>query len=126
MSVEVTEISRRKGSQVGRPVMDLQIALCRVGGDVDLLKEIAEIFLDDYPKTLSVLETAVAGGDLETLERSAHGLKGAVANFGAQDAFEAAQKLESLGHAKQLNGVSEALTSLVSSLSTLRVELKAL
>jgi HPt (histidine-containing phosphotransfer) domain-containing protein len=77
-----------------RAALDISAALDRVGGDADLLKELASIFIDDYPRQLKLIEEAIAAADWKTAEREAHGLKGAVANFGAADAMEAARKLE--------------------------------
>jgi len=78
----------------GRAVLDIPAALDRVGGDADLLKELASIFMEDYPRQVRLIEGAIAAADWKTVEREAHGLKGAVANFGAADAMEAARKLE--------------------------------
>ncbi|HEY2953477.1 MAG TPA: response regulator, partial [Verrucomicrobiae bacterium] len=65
------------------PCFDLNGAIDRVEGDIDLLKEIALLFLDDAPAMLFDLHLAVEGGDALALEKSAHRLKGSVANFGA-------------------------------------------
>ena len=61
---------------------DRHVALLRVGGDEELLKEIAEIFLEDYPKVLAEIQAALACGDARRLEQSAHTLKGSAGNFG--------------------------------------------
>jgi len=78
----------------GRAALDIPAALDRIGGDADLLKELASIFIEDYPRQVKLIEEAIAAADWKTAEREAHGLKGAVANFGAADAMEAARKLE--------------------------------
>ena len=83
--------------QIQEQLLDRANALARVGGDLDLLKEIAALFLDEYPRELDEIRTALASGDAHTLERSAHGLKGAVANFGARPAVDAAFQLEQFG-----------------------------
>ena len=38
---------------------DKAVALSRVGGDIELLKEIAVLFLEDYPRSLTDLRDAV-------------------------------------------------------------------
>ena len=83
--------------QLQEQVLDRAAALARVGGDLDLLKEIAALFLDEYPQALVDMRKALATGDAKTIERSAHGLKGSVANFGARTAVDAAFELEQLG-----------------------------
>lgn len=56
--------------------LDRQFALSRVGGDEELLKEIALIFLEDYPNSLREIRAAIASGDASQLERAAHSLEG--------------------------------------------------
>jgi HPt (histidine-containing phosphotransfer) domain-containing protein len=65
-------------------------------------------------------------GDSHTVERSAHGLKGAVANFGAEAVVTAALKLEQMGRAKNLDGFPAALEALERALADLNGELHAL
>ncbi len=107
-------------------VMDRELALCRVGGDITLLKEIAAIFLDEYPKGLADLQIALDAGDAYKFERVAHGLKGSVATFGAQLAVDAAFHLEQLGHAKDLATASSTLQTLDQHLRVLHLELQAI
>ena len=111
-------------SQPGQ--FDKSLALERVGGDPDLLREVAELFLADYPLSLEKIRQAIAAGDPFVVERQAHGLKGSVANFGAQDVFEAAFALEKKGRGKDLTGVADDLLRLEHTLETLRPELEAL
>ncbi len=82
--------------------IDREVALSRVGGDAELLREIAALFLDDYPKVMADLHDAAARGDASTVERTAHSLKGSVANFGAKSVMETALKIEDFGRNKQL------------------------
>jgi HPt (histidine-containing phosphotransfer) domain-containing protein len=106
--------------------LDRDLALSRVGGDAELLKEIAALFLDDYPKVLAEIRAAAARGDSPGIEHAAHGLKGSVANFGAQAAVDAAFRLEQMGLARDLTGVREAIDTLARALDALHPELKAL
>jgi len=66
----------------------------------DLLAEIIEIFIDTTPQTIGQFKTAVASGDLATLKRVVHSLKGTVGTFGA---IELAAKCRAL-HQKLLHG----------------------
>lgn len=106
--------------------LDRQVALSRVGGDLELLKEIAVLFVEDYPKSLLELRAAADRGDAHAVERAAHGLKGSVANFGAADAFEAARSLEASGRAQQISGIGPVIAELERALATLKVELEAI
>lgn len=107
-------------------VLDRALALDRVGGDEDLLREIAGLFLEDYPKLVTNIEEALASRDASGLERASHSLKGAVANFGAEPAYQAALALEKIGRSGSLTGAVEAYQTLAVSLAQLEPELLAL
>jgi PAS domain S-box-containing protein len=103
--------------------LDESLALSRVGGDVDLLKEVVELFLDDYPSTFEKIKGAVDSRDATALEHHAHSLKGSVSTFGANRAFEAAFELEKQGRSGDLTGAPEGLLQLEQALEALRPEL---
>jgi PAS domain S-box-containing protein len=106
--------------------LDESLALSRVGGDVELLKEVIELFLDDYPVTFEKIRSAVAASDAVALEHHAHSLKGSVSTFGANRAFEAAFALEKHGRSGDLRGAQEGLFQLELALDALRPELESL
>jgi len=103
--------------------LDESLALSRVGGDVDLLKEVVELFLDDYPSTFENIKAAVASRNATALEHHAHSLKGSVSTFGANRAFEAAFTLEKQGRSGDLTGAQDGLLQLEQALEALRPEL---
>jgi HPt (histidine-containing phosphotransfer) domain-containing protein len=107
-------------------ILDREVALSRVGGDLELLKEIAVLFLENYQAWLGELREAAARGDPKGVESTAHGLKGSVANFGAQTVVDAALRLETMGRGRDLTGVSQSLAALESALAALRPELESL
>ncbi|MEY4066243.1 MAG: hypothetical protein RIR26_2451 [Pseudomonadota bacterium] len=53
-----------------------------------LFAEIAEIFEQTTPELLGKLESAIAGGNSETVRQIAHRLKGSAANLGAKKMSE--------------------------------------
>ena len=106
--------------------LDESVALSRVGGDVELLREVIGLFLDDYPQSLDMIRDAVARGDQSSLERHAHSLKGSVSTFGAQEAYEAALALEKQGRTGDLAEAQDGLHRLEHALASLRPELEAL
>jgi HPt (histidine-containing phosphotransfer) domain-containing protein len=103
--------------------LDESLALSRVGGDVELLKEVVELFLDDYPSTFEKIKAAVAARNAKDLEHYAHSLKGSVSTFGAGRAFEAAFTLEKQGRSGDLSGAPDGLLQLEQALEALRPEL---
>src|SRR5512141_1137875 len=106
--------------------LDRKLALSRVGGDKELLREIAVLFMEECPGAFAEIQKAVTRGDAAKLENAAHALKGSVANFGAQDAVEAAFRLEQMGRANQMGEAKEMLRKLESALSAVCRELATL
>jgi HPt (histidine-containing phosphotransfer) domain-containing protein len=119
---------RSEDSSVGAQLqqLDESLALSRVGGDVELLKEVVELFLDDYPSALESIKGAVACEDASSLEHHAHSLKGSVSTFGANRAFEAAFALEKKGRSRDLTGARECVLQLEQALEALHPELVSL
>jgi PAS domain S-box-containing protein len=106
--------------------LDEALALSRVGGDFELLREVVGLFLDDYPRALEKIRTAVAANDASGVEHNAHSLKGSVSTFGAKDVFEAALALEKLGRSGNLSGAQDGLRTLEKALQDLRPDLEGL
>lgn len=65
-----------------------------LGGDLELYGEIVRLFLSHYASEIDGLHAALAAADADRLHRTAHSLKGAVSNFSAPHATEAARQLE--------------------------------
>lgn len=107
-------------------VIDYSAAIRHLEGDVDLLKEIAEMFLEESPALMDQMREAASRGDSKTLERAAHTIKGSVGNFAAKPAFEAAQRLEDIGREGKLDDVAEAYSILEREMEMLKPALAAL
>ena len=86
--------------------IDLDAVLARVEGDRDLLAELTRIFGEQAALQLASIRSAIDTGDALTLERTAHALRGAVANFGAREAVRLAHELELAGRQGDLTMVS--------------------
>jgi len=108
------------------PIMDRKLALSRVGGDLELLREIGQLFLEEYPGLLARLTAAVASNDAHAVDRTAHSIKGSVANFGAQSAYDAALALEQMGRTGKLRDAQRQLGVLDRNLAALHAELEIL
>ena len=91
---------------------DLPKALEMLGGDKELLKELADMLLKSLPELLAQIREAMSKNDARTVERSAHSLKGAVGNFGARRAVAAAYRLEQIAREGLLAEASEAFLEL--------------
>lgn len=66
----------------------------QIGGDEELLRAIAEVFMIDSPNLRQQLEASLASGDPAAVRSAAHCAKSAVGNFGAPQAVQAATALE--------------------------------
>ena len=106
--------------------LDRAVALDRLGGDEQLLQEVARLFLDEYPTLMDEIQAAKESRNAKLLERAAHSLKGSVANFGADQAVEAALRLEKMGRGGNLIGVDEAYVRLETVMSGIHPELEEL
>ena len=87
-------------------------ALERLDGDEELLKELCQIFLQEYPALLQKLRKAISESDAESVQRTAHSLKGEVSYLGAPDATKTAKSLEDMGRERKLSQALKAFTVL--------------
>jgi CheY-like chemotaxis protein len=98
---------------------DRDAALERVDGDVELLKELAGLFLDECPQWMAEIREAITGREASKLQEAAHALKGSVGNFGAREAFEAARRLEGIGRDPDWAHAEEAWAALEAAIGRL-------
>jgi len=106
--------------------LDCAVALERLGGDEELLREVASLFLDEYPVLLDEIRASAVARDADALQRAAHSMKGSVSNFGADAVYQAAFALEKLGHAGRLEAIDDCIDSLASALDNIRPALEEL
>lgn len=124
--MQAGESSANLVSAHAAPALDREIALSRVGGDLDLLKEIAQLFLDDAERMLREIEKAVKSKEPQAIDHSAHTLKGCVSNFGAIRLYESAFSLEKMGRNRDLARVDTEYRVLEHELRRLQADLQAL
>ena len=106
---------------------DFEMALLeRAGGDSALQERIVRVFLEHAPDARVRLREALARHDAAALVAAAHWLKGAVGNFPAPAALEAAARVERLAQADDLEGAALACTTLDAELDRLALRLASL
>ena len=105
---------------------NINAAMDRVAGNMDLLKELAALFVSSCSQSLANVGQALADGDAEKLISSAHSLKGSVSNFTAERAFQAAQKVEHSARDGDLGGAQEAFATLSLEIGLLKSALEQL
>ena len=107
-------------------IINREALLERVSGDMDLLRELVEIFMDDSLRLVDRIRRAVMRKDADDLERAAHGLKGCVLNFEAKTAADIAEVIEAMGRNRNLTQAQNVLTELDEQIGVLRTELKSI
>lgn len=107
-------------------VFNLAEALERVEGDLDLLKEMVDLFLEECPRMLTKIEDAMAANNAQALQNASHTLKGAVSNFAASAATAASFALEKMGREQNLTDSAATLSMLKRELELLSFALEAL
>ena len=93
-------------------VLDWNAALEHSDVKEHTLRELAALFLDECPKLLVEIRSALAAGDSAKLRRAAHTLKGSAAVFGARRTTTAGGDLEALAKAGQIEKAHAACASL--------------
>jgi len=119
----VGEIPRERASDA---VIDAPRLLERVGHDQRALARLVRLFLADYPKQLARIRRALLARDARALRAAAHALKGAVSNFAAAPATEAALRLQQIGDTGTVTGARSALSVLEDELARVHEALAAL
>ena len=94
--------------------------------DNEIVNEIINIFIDEYPERMETLKKNIDEKDFEQLKFNAHSLKGVVANFVAPEVQELARQLQLKGAGKDLTGVEELYHSLKEKTALVVEELKEL
>ncbi|HNX24190.1 MAG TPA: Hpt domain-containing protein [Spirochaetota bacterium] len=98
----------------------------RLDGDFELFVELSELFFEDSSSLLNKIEDSIKNSDSEALRKSAHTLKGAVSNFSAQRAYDAAYELEIAGKDKLLENAADKLNTLKNEISEVINAMKSL
>jgi HPt (histidine-containing phosphotransfer) domain-containing protein len=80
----------------------------------DIVGEIIDIFILEYPERIDNLEKSLANQDAELLRTTAHAYKGVLAHFSADSPWTLAKQLELKGKENDFSGTEEMLSQLKS------------
>jgi len=81
----------------------------RVNGDMDLLRDLVQLFAMEYPGLLLSIQSAIDHGSFDDVQRFSHKLKGSALQFSGKLAVAAAAKLEEMGRTESLDGAGQIL-----------------
>ena len=100
--------SRSGGDPRWGATLDIDDALQRLGNDEELLRDIAQIYLEDCPALLERIHRAVAAANAGELQRAAQALKGLAATLSAAEVVGTTQRLEHLAAAGNVKDAGRA------------------
>jgi signal transduction histidine kinase/CheY-like chemotaxis protein/HPt (histidine-containing phosphotransfer) domain-containing protein len=113
-------------SDAGTQVLRDRDLLAMVGGDSDVVSELARLFLEDGPRRLEDIKAGLAAGDHEAVRNAAHTLKGSAASICAARTADAALRLEQLAQVSDLDGARGAFAALSVEVAQLEQALRRL
>jgi HPt (histidine-containing phosphotransfer) domain-containing protein len=92
----------------------------------EFINELIDTFLDDSPKLIEEMGSALKVNNVDSFRRAAHSLKSNAATFGASELFALAKELEILGKENKLNETGDRLRALEEAYESVRKELSEL
>lgn len=92
----------------------------------EFINELIDTFLEDSPRLIEEMESALKVNNVDSFRRAAHSLKSNAATFGANDLFALAKELEMLGKENKLTETGDRLQALQESYESVREELSEL
>jgi two-component system sensor histidine kinase/response regulator len=98
---------------LSEPIWNVAELLERVDHDQELLRDLLNIFKEDFPRTIRSLESAVAAKDLKNCARLSHTLKGMLSSLGARRAAAAAAALDVIASSGETAFLKESLDALL-------------
>lgn len=108
-----------------QPAWNFPELLLRVDHDQELLRDLLNIFREDFPPMMRSLQSAVAASDLKNIAAISHTLRGMLSNLAATRASAAAAELEKLAHAADQVSTRSVLTRLEQETAALSLEIEA-
>ncbi|MBZ5523924.1 MAG: Hpt domain-containing protein [Acidobacteriia bacterium] len=96
----------------------------RVNNDMELLRDLLQIFRQEYPGMLQKLGTAIETRNCADIAKYGHKVKGSALQFSAPGAAATASRLEKMGQSGSLEGVTEAYEQLKAEVASLVEELR--
>jgi len=105
---------------------DPKALLDRVHGDLNLLRELIDLFDAEVPGMLAQVEKAIQNGSASELEKASHKIKGSMLQFSAHGAANIALQLEESGQAGSMVGTAIFLEKLRNEINVLHQTLRAM
>ena len=110
---------------INRQALENIRALSADRGDA-LVQKVVQAYVDDTPRQLKTLKTAIAGLDAGSLRKVAHSLKSSSANVGAESLANMCKEMETLGRTETTDGAAVILTDMEQEFQAVRHSLSAI
>jgi PAS domain S-box-containing protein len=107
-----------------KDIFNAEDLLKRLMGDEELARPIVAGFLNDIPKQILALKDYLAHGDVPSVQRQAHTIKGAAANVSCNNLRDAALELEKAGKGGDLEQAAALMARIEEQFEVLRETLK--
>ena len=97
-----------------------------VPGEPDVLTEVLQMFLQEFPPRVERMRNAWAAGNIEEMQRSAHSLKGSAGNIGAKRLYRVCAELDDMGRAGDLTKSAPLVDALATEYGKVESEINRL
>ncbi|MDG1483180.1 MAG: Hpt domain-containing protein [Myxococcota bacterium] len=110
-------------AEESRQWVDEVAVLERMGGSIEILMELTDLFASENVRRLAALRAAIAAGDALQTSREAHGIKSGLTNFCADEAVALAFQIEASAKKGSLDGLETATDVLEAVLNSVTEQL---
>ncbi|WP_028572096.1 response regulator [Desulfonatronum lacustre] len=117
------EAKERTGEGAAPPVFDRVAFLDRCMGDEDLVRDVLKLSLENMPRHIRELQTALDAADAQAARMQAHTIKGMAANLSAEALRALAKEMEDAAEGRDLDAVAARMGALVEGFEELRMVL---
>ena len=101
--------------------LDMSDLLNRTMGDEGLARELLEEFLNEFPRQMAALRTALEEADVLLAQHQAHAIKGAAKNVGAAALGEIASRAEAAAEASNLEQTASLMPQMEQQFEAVKV-----
>lgn len=108
-----------------RAILDLRRLEEAFEDDREGIAELLEMAMDTGASHVETLNAALAGGDVTTVAKAAHSIKGSASNVGGMIVSSIAAEIETRARGGSLDGVPALVTDLDAAYAELRAEVRA-
>ena len=105
---------------MSQEIINLEEVLERVQDDRELLLELLDIFIEDYPVKVNAIRAGIKENNFEKLRDATHSMKGASANISAKRLNSLFLQIEQIARLNTTDGMEDALKDLEQAFSDLK------